>query len=86
MGGCPSLEGGFVELLAISEGWNTFLGGRSSEKQLTDHDHIDLEVVKLPLGARIQSSTDTVMGEKNNSICYPTLICVLVDDEYRYRT
>ena len=45
-GGCPSLEGGFVELLAVLEGWDTLLGGRSGEKQLPDHDHMYLEGAK----------------------------------------
>ena len=43
-GGCPSLEGGFVELLAFSEGRNPLWGGRSGKKQLLDHDHVYLEV------------------------------------------
>jgi hypothetical protein len=46
-GGCPNLEVGFVELLAISEGWTAILGGRSGEKQLEDHNHVYLEAENL---------------------------------------
>jgi hypothetical protein len=46
-GGCPNLEVGFVELLAILQDQNALLGGRSGEKQPEDHKHVYLEVENL---------------------------------------